>query len=112
MTGRAASKRKAKPRWSVYLIRCKGGALYTGIATDVARRLAEHRKQDGRGSKYLRGKGPLRLMFQKKIGGRSLASKIEARIKKLPKAKKERLIKQNVVFERLLDEERTRGSSS
>ena len=52
--------------WFLYLIRCKGGQLYTGIATNVERRFAEH--QSGKGSKYLRGKTPLQLVFQKKIG--------------------------------------------
>jgi putative endonuclease len=71
--------------YSVYLIRCRDGSLYTGIATDVERRLAEHR--DGRkGARYLRGRGPLSLVFQRHIGSRSLASRIEARIKRLSKA--------------------------
>jgi putative endonuclease len=73
--------------YSVYLIRCRDGSLYTGIATDVARRLAEH--EDGaKGAKYLRGKGPLTLVFEQEIGNRSLASKIERRIKRLTSAEK------------------------
>jgi len=73
--------------YSVYLVRCRDGSLYTGIATDVSRRLAEH--EDGaRGAKYLRGKGPLTLVFQQEIGDRSLASKIESRIKRLSSAEK------------------------
>ena len=76
--------------WFLYLIRCKGGQLYTGIATHVERRFAEH--QSGKGAKYLRGKAPLELVFQKKIGSRSEALKIEASIKKWPKADKEKMI--------------------
>jgi len=73
--------------YSVYLVRCRDGSLYTGIATDVSRRLAEH--EDGaRGAKYLRGKGPLTLVFQQEIGDRSLASKIESRIKRLSSVEK------------------------
>jgi len=73
--------------FSVYLVRCRDGSLYTGIATDVARRLIEH--EDGaRGAKYLRGKGPLKLVYQKQVGDRSLASKIESRIKRMTKAEK------------------------
>ena len=73
--------------FSVYLVRCRDGSLYTGIATDVARRLIEH--EDGaRGAKYLRGKGPLKLVYQKQVGDRSLASKIENRIKRMSKAEK------------------------
>ena len=74
--------------WSVYLLRCADGSLYTGIATDVLRRLAEH--ADGeKGAKYLRGRGPLELVFHQEIGDRSLATKIEHRVKRLPKACKE-----------------------
>ncbi len=76
--------------WSVYLLRCADGSLYTGIATDVSRRLAEH--ADGeKGAKYLRGRGPLELVFHRKIGDRSLATKIEQRVKRFPKEHKEDL---------------------
>jgi len=74
--------------WSVYLLRCADGSLYTGIATDVSRRLGEHRDGD-KGAKYLRGRGPLELVFQQQIGDRSRATKIEHRVKQLPKAMKE-----------------------
>ncbi|MDQ6958810.1 MAG: GIY-YIG nuclease family protein [Mariprofundaceae bacterium] len=76
--------------WFLYLIRCKDGALYTGITTDVDRRFAEH--QSGKGAKYLRGKASLTLAFQQKIGSRSAALKAEASIKKLSKADKETII--------------------
>jgi putative endonuclease len=76
--------------WFLYLVRCKDGQLYTGITTHVERRLAEH--QSGKGAKYLRGKTPLQLVFQKKIGSRSEALKIEALVKKWPKADKEKMI--------------------
>lgn len=75
-------------RWSVYLLRCADGSLYTGIATDVTRRLAEHQNGD-KGAKYLRGRGPLKLIFYQEIGDRSLASKIEHRVKRFPKEYKE-----------------------
>lgn len=73
--------------YSVYLVRCRDGSLYTGIAIDVARRIAEH-EDSKRGARFLRGKGPLTLVFQREIGDRSLASKIESRIKRLSKAEK------------------------
>jgi len=76
--------------WFLYMVRCKGGHLYTGITTDVERRFAEH--QSGKGAKYLRGKVPLELVFQQQIGSRSEALKIEALIKKWPKADKEKII--------------------
>lgn len=75
------------PAYSVYLVRCRDGSLYTGIATDVSRRIAEH-KDGAKGAKYLRGKGPLTLVYQQEIGDRSLASKIESRIKRLSSAEK------------------------
>ncbi|MGI9204131.1 MAG: GIY-YIG nuclease family protein [Woeseiaceae bacterium] len=74
-------------KYSVYLVRCCDGSLYTGIATDVARRVTEH-QDSKRGARFLRGKGPLTLVYQREIGNRSLASKIESRVKRLPKAEK------------------------
>jgi len=79
--------------WHLYLIRCRDGSLYTGITTDVARRFAEHQENDDAGAKYLRGRGPLVLVFQKKLGSRSLALGVESRVKKLSKARKEELIR-------------------
>jgi putative endonuclease len=77
--------------WSVYIIRCGDDSLYTGIATDVARRFSEH--QLGRiGSKYLRGRSPLELVFEQQVGDRSKASKIEHRIKKLSRVEKEKIV--------------------
>ncbi|MDX8398384.1 MAG: GIY-YIG nuclease family protein [Mariprofundaceae bacterium] len=76
-----------KSPWFVYLIRCNGGFLYTGITTDIKRRFAQH--QCGKGAKYLRGKAPLHLVHQQLVGTHSEALKEEIRIKKLPKAKKE-----------------------
>lgn len=78
------------PEWSVYLLRCADGSIYTGIATDVGRRIGEH-TSSRKGAKYLRGRGPLRLEMEYKIGSRSLASKIEYRLKNLPKTMKEDL---------------------
>lgn len=74
-------------KYSVYLVRCCDGSLYTGITTDVARRISEHHDSK-RGARFLRGKGPLTLVYQREIGDRSLASKIESRVKRLPKAEK------------------------
>jgi putative endonuclease len=75
------------PAYSVYLVRCRDGSLYTGIATDVSRRIIEH--EDGaKGAKYLRGRGPLKLVYQQEIGDRSLASKVESRVKRLPRSEK------------------------
>lgn len=76
----------------MYLVRCRDGSLYTGISTDVARRFARHREEGAAGAKYLKGRGPLTLVFKKKLGSNSLALRVERRVKKLSKAKKEELI--------------------
>jgi putative endonuclease len=76
--------------WYLYLIRCRDNSLYTGITIDVGRRLLEH--EQGRGAKFLRGKGPLKLAFSAKLGSRSRALKLEYRIKQLPKPEKEWIV--------------------
>jgi len=86
----SASRRA--PVWFVYLVRCRGGALYTGIATDVARRFAEHSAGGPRGSRFLRGRAPLRLVFQRRLGSLGLALRVEHAIKKLPREEKEILV--------------------
>jgi predicted GIY-YIG superfamily endonuclease len=80
--------------WFLYMIRCENGSLYTGITTHVSRRLAEHRQGRAQGARSLRGKGPLRLVLQAPAGSRSLALRLEARVKKLAKADKERLVRE------------------
>ena len=92
MKARANDPTTTQPEvtWFLYLIRCKDRSLYTGITTDVNRRFAEH--QSGKGAKYLRGKAPLTLAFQQKIGSHSAALKAEASIKKLSKVDKEIII--------------------
>ncbi len=88
------------PDWYVYMVRCRGGSLYTGIATDVESRLADHRAN--KGAKYLRGRGPLKLVFKKQIGEKGRALKVEHNVKNLPRRKKEELIKTGAGIEALL----------
>lgn len=76
--------------WAVYLVRTRAGTLYTGIALDVAARLALHAA--GKGAKALRGRGPLQLAFSAPVGRRGTALRLEARIKRLGKRDKERLV--------------------
>lgn len=61
--------------------------MYTGIAKDVERRLKEH-AESKKGAKFLRGKAPLTLVFQREVGDRSLATRVELQVKKLPKGDK------------------------
>jgi putative endonuclease len=77
--------------YSIYIVRCNDGTLYTGIAIDVERRIEEH-QAGPRGAKYLRGKGPLRLEFSEMIGDRSTAQQFEYRVKRLERERKEALI--------------------
>lgn len=77
-------------KWSVYILRCGDGSLYTGIATDVEARLAVHRS--GKGAKYTRGRGPLELMYTESCADKSEALKRELQIKSLPRSKKLELI--------------------
>lgn len=69
----------ATPIYFVYLLRCKDKTLYTGIARDVAKRLAEHNA--GKGAKYTRGRGPVKLLVTKACPDRASASRLEAAVK-------------------------------
>ena len=91
------------PLWSVYVVRRSDGALYTGIATDVVRRLAEHEAGEGRGAKSLRGRGPLTLVLAQEVGGRGLATRIETHIKRLSKTRKEIWIRDGSLINRILE---------
>lgn len=86
------ASRTPAPRWSVYVLRCRDGSLYTGIATDVARRIAEH-ERGPKGAKYLRGRGPFTLVLAIEIGDRARATRAELKLKRLPKPAKERLLR-------------------
>ncbi len=88
--------------WYLYLIRCRDGSLYTGITTAVARRFAEHQGNGDAGAKYLRGRGPLGLVFQRKLGSRSLALGVENKVKKLSKGRKEELIRDNTHIDEII----------
>lgn len=75
------------------MVECADGTLYTGITTDLARRVAEHNTSPV-GARYTSARRPVTLVYFKKYKDRSLASKEELRIKKLPKIKKMELIKE------------------
>ena len=75
--------------WYVYLIECRDGSLYTGIAVDVAQRYAKH--VAGKGARYTRSHPPLRLLGQCAYPDRAEASRAEYRIKQLAPAQKREL---------------------
>lgn len=76
--------------WFVYMVRCADGSLYTGVATDIERRLAEHNA--GRGAKYTRGRTPVSLVYRERCGDRSRAVRRELIIKRMTRADKLLLI--------------------
>lgn len=78
--------------WHVYIIRCSDDSLYTGITTDIQRRLREH--QSARGAKYFRGRRPLAVVYLESGHDRGSASRREAQIKLLRREAKELLIRQ------------------
>lgn len=78
--------------WSVYMLRCVDGTLYTGVAIDVERRLEEHQSGGPKAAKYVRGRGPVALVYRREIGTRSEACKEEWRIKQLSRVQKEALL--------------------
>jgi len=80
--------------WYLYIIQCDDRSLYTGITTDVPRRFKEHHEK--KGAKYLRGRKPLDLVYYYKIGDKSLALKMERKVKQLPRHKKELLITNSI----------------
>lgn len=78
-------------KWYLYILRCGDGTLYTGITTDVPKRLEQHRT--GKGAKYTRGRSPLELVYQEECGSHSEALKRELAVKKLTREQKEVLIR-------------------
>ena len=77
-------------KWYLYVLKCGDGTLYTGIATDVLKRLEMHRS--GKGAKYTRGRGPLELVYSEECENHSQALKRECEVKKLTKDQKQQLI--------------------
>ena len=76
----------------LYILECADKTLYTGITTDLQRRIAEH-NDTKLGAKYTASRRPVTVVYAKKFKNRSLASKAEARIKKLTKEQKLELVK-------------------
>ena len=89
-----------KKSWTVYIVRCANGSLYTGITNDLAGRIADHNA--GRGAKYTAAFGPVELAWKKRKKDRSTASKLESAIKKLSRPEKDALISRpNARFSKL-----------
>jgi putative endonuclease len=72
--------------WFVYIARCADKTLYVGIARDVAARIAKH--DAGRGARYTRGRGPLRVLAMRRCAAKGDALRLELALKALPRAEK------------------------
>jgi putative endonuclease len=77
--------------WTVYIIRCDDGSLYTGVTTDLQRRFTEH-QGGSRGAKYFNGRKPSHVDYSESGHTRSSAGQREAAIKRLSREEKLRLI--------------------
>ena len=77
--------------WCLYLLRCGDSSLYCGVTNDLAKRFAAH--VSGKGARYTRGRGPLRVVYQERCADRSAALRREHAVKKLARAEKLRLIR-------------------
>lgn len=78
----------------VYILKCADGTLYTGIATDIERRITEHNTSDVLGAKYTRTRRPVVLKYSEKHADRAAASSAEYKLKQLSRPAKLALIKE------------------
>ena len=78
--------------WFVYIVRCADRSLYTGITTDLERRVAEHNSGLPAGARYTRVRRPVTLVYHEHQASRSAAGKREHSIRHLSKADKEQLV--------------------
>jgi predicted GIY-YIG superfamily endonuclease len=81
---------EAEELWHVYIVRCVDDSLYTGVAKDLAARIARHNA--GGGARYTRSRLPVELVYAESADDRSAAQKREAQIKRLPSTGKRELI--------------------
>lgn len=94
------------------MVEGKDGKIYTGISTNVARRLDEHQVCGPKGAKFLRGRGPLRLLIAMEVGSKSQALRVEYRVKQLKRSGKEDMVRQPAMLKSLIEREiaRTGGA--
>jgi len=78
-------------QWLVYILRCKDGSFYTGITSDLTKRLPAH--QNGTASRYTRSRLPVKLVYLESAANRSAATKRELMIKRMRRSQKESLLR-------------------
>ena len=98
MPAKNAREKTSPAQWSVYILRCADNTLYTGVTTDINRRLSEHNGELKNGAKYTRVRQPVTLAYQENAATRSAACQREYVIKNLNKFQKEQLILKNKTF--------------
>ena len=78
--------------WYVYILHCADGSLYTGITTDVSRRLQEHNEHPRLAAKYTRARRPVTLVYVEEVADRAVAVKREYAIKQLKRKEKKAMV--------------------
>ena len=78
--------------WFVYILRCADGSLYTGVTTDLRRRVGEHNGGGRSGARYTRARLPVELVYFEEVANRAEAGKREFAIRRLSKSDKEKLV--------------------
>ena len=87
--------RKGSDIWHIYMVRCSDGTLYTGITNDLKKRIEAH-NSGKEGARYTRSRRPVKLVYSEQVESKSAAAKLEYQLKKLPRLKKIRLIKDKI----------------
>ena len=83
---------KGSDIWHVYMVRCSDGTLYAGITNDLKKRIEAHNSGKD-GARYTRSRRPVKLVYSEQVESKSAAAKLEYQIKKLPREKKELIVK-------------------
>lgn len=88
--------------WYLYILDCDGAAFYTGITTDLQRRLREHRSGKPPGAQFTQRCQSIQVVYSLQVGSRSLAMRLERRVKGLSRPQKLRLVASQPDLESLL----------
>lgn len=86
-------RRAVMSQWYVYMLRCSDGTYYSGVTTDLERRIKEHNGEGaaGKGAKYTKARRPVRLAYSEPVTDRSTAQKREHALRQMTRAEKEKL---------------------
>jgi putative endonuclease len=87
-----SKKSKGSDIWHVYMVRCSDRTLYTGITNDLKKRIEAH-NSGKEGARYTRSRRPVKLVYSEQVESKSAAAKLEYQLKKLPRLKKDKLVR-------------------